>query len=157
VILLYFRSLRLCSFSSSDSVELDAETQLAYPLEVGQPLTTSSYLITREACRGLAEVILPVRVAADNWRHFYELEAIESLRCVIPRPVAVRNDFKSTIEYAGPRSMRMRATAFVARHRLPPFVQLLTLNRRLIERRMSKIRIVPDPSPIALARRAIAR
>lgn len=156
VVLLYFRNFGVCRFSSRDAVELDAGMRLAYPLEARRPLTTAAYLITREACRRLAEVILPVRVAVDSWGYFYEQGAIESVRCVIPRPVAVRKDFKSTIDYVGPRSMRLRATTFVARHRLPPFFQLLTLNRHLVERRMSKTQVVPDPSPIALARRATA-
>jgi glycosyl transferase family 25 len=156
VVLLYFRNFGVCRFSARDAVELDAGARLAYPLDARKPLTTAAYLITPEACRRLAEVVLPVRVAADTWGHFYELGAIESVRCVIPRPVSVRKDFKSTIDYVGPRSMRLRTTTFVARHRLPLFFQLLTLNRHLVERRMSKTLVVPDPSPIALGRRAVA-
>ena len=157
VVLLYFRGFGTCRFSARDVVELEAETQLAYPIDVHQPLTATAYLITREACRRLAQAIVPVRVAADNWGYFYELGALDALRCVIPRPVTVRKDFKSTIDYGGAESMRMRATSFVVRHKLIPFFQLLTLNRYLIERRMSRARIVPDPSPIALARSAAAR
>lgn len=157
IVLLYFRNFGVCRFSASDAVELGGGGRLAYPLDVNQPLTTSAYLVTREACRRLPEAILPVHAAADTWGNFYELGAIESLRCVIPRPVAVRKDFKSTIDYGGERSLRARATGFIARHRLVPFVQLLTLNRHLVERRMSRTRVVPDPSPIALARAAAAR
>lgn len=157
IVLLYFRAFGTCRFSARDAVELGAEARLAYPIEIHQPLTASAYLVTREACRRLAEVIVPVRVAADNWGHFYELGALDALRCVIPRPVTVRKDFKSTIDYGGTESIRVRATSFVVRHRLVPFFQLLTLNRYLIERRMSKARIVPGPSPIALARRAATR
>jgi glycosyl transferase, family 25 len=153
VVLLYFRSFEVCDFSSRDAVKLATGQQLAYPLDVGQPLTASAYLITREACRNLAEAILPVRTAADNWKYFYDLGAIESLRCLIPRPITVRTDFKSTIGYIGEKSVRMHVTDFVTRYRIPPFIQLLALNRHLIESKMSKIRFVPTPSPIAVAHR----
>lgn len=157
IVLLYYRNFGVCDFSASDAIELEAGAKLAYPLDVNQPLTASAYLITREACRKLIEAIVPVRVAADKWKHFYELGAIESLRCVIPRPVAVRKDFKSTIDYTGQESVRMRATGFITRNRIPPLVQLFTLHRYIIERRMSRTRTVADPSPIALARTGAAR
>lgn len=157
VVLLYFRSFGVCRFSSYEAVGLRSGAQLAYPLEVRQPITTAAYLITREACRGLAGVILPVRAGADSWGHFYELGAIESLRCVIPRPFGVRKDFKSTIDRVAPRSQRVRMTTFIATHRVFPLFQLLNLNRRLIERRMSKLAVVPERSPIAVARAAAER
>ncbi len=153
IVLLYFRTRGVCHFSACDAVELEAGAQLVYPLEVGQAISAAAYLITREACCKLAEAIVPIRVAADNWAHFYEMGTIESLRCVIPRPIEMRKDFKSTIDYIGPKTKRMRATDFITQNRLPPLFQLLTLNRHLIERRMSKTRLVSDPSPIALARR----
>jgi glycosyl transferase family 25 len=152
IVLLYFRAFGTCRFSAQDAVELKSGVRLLYPVDVGQPITASAYLVTAEACRGLAEVILPVRAGADNWGHFYGIGAIESLRCVLPRAIGVRNDFKSTIDHTRVRAPRAQVTTFVDRHRVVGAFQLLTMNRKLIERRMSKTAIVPERSAIAIAR-----
>jgi glycosyl transferase, family 25 len=152
IVLLYFRSFEACVFSERDSVALRDGRRLIYPLRAEQPITTAAYLITVEAARRLAEAVPPIRVAADKWEYFYELGAIDSLRCVLPRPVAVRKDFKSTTGTTSPDALRSRLTSFAARHRVFPLVQLLTLNRHLIERRMSRIELVTERSPIAMTR-----
>lgn len=152
VVLLYFRAFGICRLSSQDAVDLGAGTRLMYPLDVRQPITSAAYLITAAAARSLVEVIVPVRAGADSWGYFYEVGALDSLRCVLPRPIGVRKDLDSTIEYGGPGSVRVRATSFVARHRVPVASQLLTLNRGRIERRMSKTAVVAERSPVASAR-----
>jgi glycosyl transferase family 25 len=149
VVLMYFRSFGACALSARDSTPLSGGMQLLYPMKVSQPVTTGAYLITPEACRRLTEVILPIRVGPDSWGEFYELDVIQSLRCVLPRPVTMRKEFKSTITRSSARRSD-RITGFVARHHIFPLFQLLTLNRYLIERRMSRIDIVPERSPIAL-------
>jgi glycosyl transferase family 25 len=152
VVLLYFRAFGTCRISAQDAVELTYGARLLYPIEVGQVTTATAYLVTAEACRGLAEVILPVRAGADNWGHFYALGVIESLRCVLPRAIGVRNDFKSTIDHTRLRAPRAQVTSFIDRHRVVGAFQLLTMHRKLIERRMSKTALVPERSPIAIAR-----
>jgi glycosyl transferase family 25 len=152
VVLLYFRAFGVCRFSSQDAVDLGAGTRLMYPLDVRLPITSAAYLITAAAARSLVEAIVPVRAGADSWGHFCELGALDSLRCVLPRPIGVRKDLDSTIDYSGPGSVRLRATSYITRHRVPVASQLLTLNRGRIERRMSKTAIVAERSPVALAR-----
>ena len=151
VVLLYFRSLGVCGFSARDSVPLSGHMQLVYPMNIRQLGSTVAYLITGEACRRLADVVLPIRFGPDSWDELYGLCAIQSVRCVFPRPVATRMDFKSTI--TKPRTTPVgRTTGFIARHRIFPLFQLLALNRYVIERRMSRIEIMPERSPIAVAR-----
>jgi glycosyl transferase family 25 len=148
VVLLYYRSFSACRLSSARGVEIEPGTRLLYPLDPNQLNTTAAYLINRKACRGLANWILPVRAGADSWGEFYGQGAIESLRVVTPRLVSVRKDFRSTIGYVGQRSARARLFGAVERHRIFPLFQLMTLNRHLIERRMSKVVIVSEASPI---------
>ena len=153
VVLLYFQSFRVCRFSLADSIVLRQDTKLLYPLGPHQLAATAGYLITRGAAQNLADVMLPVRVAPDTWGYFYDIGAVDSVRCVVPRPLSVRTDFRSTLDHAGaPASARGRAAAYVARERLFPLHQLLTLRRRLAHRRTSKVSIVTDRSPVALAR-----
>lgn len=152
VVLLYFRSFGVCRFSAHGAVEIVGGARLVYPLDVSQPITSVAYAITREASRRLAEVIVPIRAGADSWGHFYELGAIDSLRCVIPRPCGVRKDFDSTIGYSRGKSSRLRAASLTARNRSSAIAHLLTINRYLVERRMSRIAIIDDPSPIEVAR-----
>jgi glycosyl transferase family 25 len=153
VVLLYFRSFGDCGLSAHDSVPLHGGKQLLYPIHVGQLVTTAAYLITAEACRRLVEIVLPIHAAPDSWGEFYERGAIQSLRCVLPRPVAIRKDFKSTITRPTTTPLG-RTTDFIARHRIFPLFQVLTLNRNLIERRMSRMKVVPEQSPVARARSA---
>lgn len=157
VVLLYFRSFDACRLSRQDALAMPAGVRVMYPIDVRQPISAVGYLISVEACRRLAEVILPVRAEADSWGHFHELGAIDSIRCVIPRPVSVRNDFKSTNDRAVPHSLRSRATGLVARHRVFPLAQLLTLNRWRIGREMTRITLVQERSPLADAREQAGR
>jgi glycosyl transferase family 25 len=152
VVLLYFRSFDVCRFSAHGAVGIYGGARLVYPLDASQPITSTAYAITREASRRLSEVIVPVRAGADSWGHFYELGAIDALRCVIPRSAGVRKEFKSTIGYGDARPSRFLATNLLTRNRWSPVSQLFTLNRYLVERRMSRIAIVQDRSPIEVAR-----
>jgi glycosyl transferase family 25 len=148
VVLLYYRSFHACRLSSARGVDLEPGTRLLYPVDPNQLNTTAAYLVTREACRGLANSILPVRAGADSWGEFYARGAIESIRVVTPRQASVRKDFRSTIGYVGARSARAQLFEAVERRRIFPLFQLMTINRHLIERRMSKVVIVDEISPI---------
>jgi glycosyl transferase family 25 len=148
-VLLYYRSFEPCAFSDQDAVDLQGGGRLLYPLDVSQPITTAAYLITREACEPLVDLVVPVRAAADSWGYFHEHGAVDRLRCVVPRPAGVRTEFKSTIDYVSATSPRVRLTTAVARHRIFPLYQLLAMNRRRVEKRMTGVRIVPERSPLA--------
>jgi glycosyl transferase, family 25 len=150
-VLLYYRSFEPCTFSDQDAVELPGWGRLLYPLDVRQPITTAAYLITREACEPLVDLVVPVRAAADSWGFFHDHGAVERLRCVVPRPAGVRTEFKSTIDYVSATSPRVRLTTAISRHRIFPFHQLLTLNRRRVEKRMTGVRVVSERSPMAAA------
>jgi hypothetical protein len=65
--------------------------------------------------------------------------------------VSVRKDFKSTTGTTRPQALRPRLTTWIARNNLFPLVQLLALNRYLIERRMSRIQWAAQPSQIAFS------
>ena len=148
VALLYYRSFEPCLFSALDAVELRDGRRLAYPMEIAQPITTAAYAITSSACKALIEANVPIRVACDSWGFFHELGALDRLRCVVPRPVGVRTDFKSTLGYTGEGWIH-RITSSIERLRLFPFTQLLGLRRRKLESRMSRFEIVAQRSPIA--------
>jgi glycosyl transferase family 25 len=148
-ILLYYRSFEPCVFSDQDVVVIPAWGKLRYPVDVHQPITTAAYLITREACEQLVDLVVPVRAGADSWGFFHDHGAVHRLRCVVPRPAGVRTEFKSTIDYVSATSPRVRLTTAVSRHRIFPLYQLLALKRRRLEQRMTEVRIVSEPSPMA--------
>jgi glycosyl transferase family 25 len=152
VVLLFFLSFAPCVFSSRDAIELNADRRLLYPMDVRQPISSAAYLITQEACRRMAELVVPVRAGADSWGFYHEEGGIDRLRCVVPPPAAVNNELKSTIDYSAQRSLRVRLTTAVARRRLFPFHQLFTLNRRVLRWRMTRYRETADRSPQALIR-----
>jgi len=149
VVLLHFRSFVVCRFSARDAVEVGGGARLMYPIAAHQPISASGYLVTSAASQSLAEAILPVRVAPDSWGHFYELGALDSVRCVLPRPIGVRNDIESTIGYVRGGALRRRVSNTIAR--APGLKGMLTLNRLRTEKRMSRTAIVPEQSPIARA------
>jgi glycosyl transferase family 25 len=153
IVLLYFRSFDVCRFSAQDAVELEGGARLLYPMDANQPNASGAYLITRQASQRLAEVMLPLQGQIDNWGYFYDRGEIDSLRCVLPRPVGVVNKLTSTksrMSYAGVESPRERARVFI--RRLPVASPLLTINRVRIERQMTRTAVVAERSPIALAR-----
>lgn len=152
VVLLYFRSHSLCRFSAQDAVDLPDGTRILYPLAIDQLTSAVAYLITHEACARLAEAIAPLRVAADSWGDFYQAGAIESVRCVVPRPVGHSRHFNSTVGYREPGSLRSRVIGFAGHRKLSPFFPLVSINRHLVERRMSKITVTPERSPVACRR-----
>jgi glycosyl transferase, family 25 len=149
VIMLYFRAFGTCEFSTVDAIELRTGGLLVYPLDVHPLVTTAAYVISAGACRGMAEHVVPVRAGPDSWSFHYESGAIERLRCILPRPVSVRHDFKSAIDYMPPDSRAQRFTRLVESHRLFPLYQMLSWKRSLTERKMSRVALVDRPSPLA--------
>lgn len=156
VVLLYFRSFPdkgICEFSLRDATVCgEGSHRIVYPMDLRPLGTASGYLITREAASRLAQVILPVRVAADGWAEFYQFGALTAVRCVLPRVLSVRHDFRTTLEHAAPSSLRARTAELVARDRLFPFYQVLQLKRSFVRRRTSRVAHTAERSPIAIAR-----
>lgn len=89
VILFYYRALKSCYLSQQDSTLLkDKKTQLVYPIEVNNPpVTAGAYLISKKVAEKLIHANTPVSVAADTWKYFFEVGAINKLRIVYPRLV----------------------------------------------------------------------
>jgi glycosyl transferase family 25 len=152
VVLLYFRSFAPCRFSSVDAVDLERGAKLMFPMDISQPNCASAYLLTREAAQRLAEAVVPVRAGADSWGFFHAEGAVDVVRCVVPSAAGVRTDFKSTIGYLPPNSLRMRITRKASEGRIFPIQQLLTWRRRALERKMTRYEVVPDSSPLAATR-----
>jgi glycosyl transferase family 25 len=150
IVLAYYRTLRPCRFSNLDSVELAGESALMYPVDA-HPLTAgTAYLITTEGARRMTECVVPVRAAPDSWGFFLEEGGIDRLRCILPRPARVRNEFKSTVGYLGAASSPLqRAMTTVADHRVFPLYQLASWRRRITERRMSRFTVTSERSPQA--------
>jgi hypothetical protein len=154
-VLLYYRSHVPARFSEPDAVPLKASRSLRYPVDV-EPITCAgAYVITREACLNMLETAMPIRLGPDSWNAFYEEGALHRLRCIVPRPVGVRTDFKSTIDYLGnDASLVQRVMTGISERRPFPFYNLVAWRRSLVERRMSRFEVVAERSPMADANAA---
>lgn len=155
VILLYWRNHdEPAVFSEADAVILSNGAALRYPSMLSQLGCASAYLVTAQACRRLIDAVMPIRSCTDTWSAFYEWGAFASLRCVVPRVVGTRTDFKSTVNYHGEGSRRARLSSFVAHRQVFPIHQLFGLVRADRERRRSRFKLTSEPSPLAEASRA---
>jgi glycosyl transferase family 25 len=153
VVLLYWRSVEgPAVFSTSDALRLPSGAALRYPCTLEQLGCASAYLVTADACRRLIEAVTPIRSCTDTWATFHEWGAFDSLRCVVPRPVGSRTDFKSTVNYHGGDSLRSRMSSFVAHRRLFPFHTIFGVVRAARERRMSRYVLTSQRSPLAQQR-----
>jgi glycosyl transferase, family 25 len=149
VVLLYHRSHGPMVVSSADAVDLMNGSRLLYPMDVRQPTSAAAYLITRAACERMVDAMVPVHAACDKWESFYEHGCFDSIRCVVPWLVTMRNDFKSTIDYVDPTSRRARLSAAITSRKIFPLHQALTWRRTKIERSLSRVEIVSQTSPLA--------
>lgn len=143
--LLYYRGVRPMRLTDHDAVDLVHGHRLLYPLDEGVT-AGNGYVITRRACEGMLERAVPVRAGPDNWDFFRKIGALETVRCVYPRPFGARADFKSAVDYLGAdESLVQRVMTNVANRRIFPLHQLATLRRRRAERRFSQFAVVSDP------------
>jgi hypothetical protein len=150
IVLLYYRSRGPLAFSAADAVAVGADARLMYPMALDTLNAAGAYLLTRECAARLREFVIPVRAGPDNWGLFYDGDAVDRVRCLVPRMIASRTDFKSTIEYAGDvGSARQRLLKAISDRELFPLHQILTRMRATRERRMSRFLIVADRSPYA--------
>jgi len=114
-------------------------------MDVSQPISTGGYVITKDAAKTLAEIILPVRVGPDSWGDFYAQKGFQSFRCVYPVPLKF-SGAKSDIHS---QSWRGAITKFIDDNRIPI---LYGINRRIRSRnvhKLSKIEFVEEQSPVA--------
>lgn len=139
-----------CRLSTRDSIPLSSRATLAFPVDIKQVLCAAAYLITREACERMADTGIPLRAYTDQWAHFQNNGALDSVRCVAPAPVTGEASFRSTIERYSPGSMQGRVRAYVAHNRIPVLHQALTARRQRRGRRQGQYEFV-DLAPHWLA------
>lgn len=132
----------VCQLSTWGMEQLGASHRLVFPFDIAQVVGGGAYVITREACERLAEVVQPVRAHADSWAHFHALDAIDSVRAVVPPVVLSDPKFRSTIERYEPETLQGRVRAHVARRRTPVLYQALAARRRRVLRRRSRTELV---------------
>lgn len=147
VILLYYTSFYKCLFSIRNAVKVDS-AQLLYPMDVTHPITAAAYVVGKQAARQLANSILPVKVSADCWSHFYDQKCFKSFRVLYPSPIRVKN-FKSTIDYLEKNSWLGKLSNTIQEKKIPIFFQIMRLIRKIRVLLMSsRFYLVDETSPI---------
>lgn len=149
VLLQYFSYLSLlrgdaCRLSRRGSLELPSSRVLAFPAEVADLGASGAYLITREACELTAKAVLPVRVPADDWAFFFHERALHGVRCVIPMPVRINPEFRTTIDHYSPGSVQTYLRK--AATRVPLLSHALTRRRQRIMNLTTKVELIDRPS-----------
>ena len=146
VALLYWNTWPGCQLSLRETIDLEGGVRLMRPVDARLVKSAAAYVITREACEGMIKARLPIRAGTDNWLDFVTADGFDRLWVVVPRPVAVRSDFKSTVEYLRPGSLSARVSGSVARRRIFPLYHAFAWRRRRLERRASEFTLVDRPA-----------
>jgi len=145
VILLYFFSFKPCRLSEQDVVAISNDYKIYFPIDINQPITTAGYILTKEAAKKLAKIVLPIRVGPDSWGYFYENKGFESFRCIYPVPLQ-QTGAKSDIHS---QSLRGKISKFIDDYKIPGIYHLIrSIRLKNIESR-SKVELVDLPSPIS--------
>ena len=132
--------------SHEGAIRLSGGRQLALPIDITQPRSTGAYLITRQACERMIELLLPIRANADAWPFFYREGALDRLRCVAPLPVLKNAELTSTIgSYSLGNGLRSRLAEPLLRYRIPVLHQILSRRRRRIYREWGRMEFVSTP------------
>jgi glycosyl transferase, family 25 len=144
VVLLNYDSQEICSMSLEGTVCLPSSRLLVLPIDVGQPKSAAAYLITREACKRMSESVLPVRVQADEWGYFYELGALDRVRCVVPLAIVKSPRFPTTIHHSQ-TSLKAHLLRTVTRYNVPLLRQAITYRRQYVRREWTRTELVNGP------------
>jgi glycosyl transferase, family 25 len=146
VALLSFDSPEPCRVSREGSVSLPSQRLLALPIDLTQPRSTGTYVITREACERMAKSLLPIKVQADMWWSFYREGLLDRVRCVVPMPVEKNPEFTSMIgSYSLGDGVRARLIGSIMRAEIPVLHQVLARRRQRIYRQWSRTELVDEP------------
>ena len=147
VLLNYSTPYPPCKLSREGSIHLPSSRLLAFSIDVDQWLVSSSaYIITREACERMIKCVLPVRVPIDDWRFFYREGALDRMRCVAPVPVHNNAKLVSTIgSYTLGNGLRARMLWPLVNRKIPVLHQALSYRRQRIQRRWSRSEVVDMP------------
>lgn len=132
--------------SSEGVVHLPAGRLLALPIDISQPRSSAAYVVTREACERLVKTVLPVRVLADAWWHFYREGALDRVRCVAPLSIRKSPKYTSTIGfYSLGDGLRARLVEPLVRGKIPVLSQALSYRRERIYRQFIRTELVAAP------------
>jgi hypothetical protein len=127
---------------------LPSSRLLAQVVDESQTGSAGGYLITREACARMVKTILPVRAVGGDWAFFYQQDAINHLRCVVPRPVIQSPAFRTiTSSYHRPGSLYANVREAIAGSKVPIAHQALALRRQERTQRyaIGRTELVEDP------------
>ena len=147
IVQLFFASFKPCPLSRVGMVNL-TNGSLVYPVKAIQPISAAAYCISRKAAESMIKHILPIRVAADAWNHYYKLGAFDSFRCFLPMRLEVKH-FKSVIDYIDPSSPKGRFSEWIDNAKLPGINQLLKwLRKQTIKEKTSQFFLSDEASPL---------
>ena len=146
IALLNFDSPEPVRMSSEGVIRLPPARLLALPIDISQPRSSAAYVITREACERMVKSVMPIRVLADAWWHFYREGALDRVRCVVPLSVRKSPKFTSTIGfYSLGDGLSSRFVEPLARRKIPVFSQVLSYRRKRIYRQFIRSELVAAP------------
>lgn len=147
VTLLYYTSFTPTFFSTIGQKKLSIGG-LYYPMEIHKPTTAAAYIIGKDAASKLISKILPIRVAADCWGHFYEWECFESFMVHYPSAVKTMN-FKSSIDYHDKRPFLAKFLSAIDKYKIPIAYQLIKYRRkRNLNKMLNHFSLTDEVSPI---------
>jgi glycosyl transferase family 25 len=146
IALLNFDSPEPIRMSNEGAIRLPHARLLALPIDISQPRSAAAYIITREACERLVRTVMPLRVLADAWWHFYREGALDRVRCVAPLSVRKSPKFVSTIGfYSLSGGLSARLIEPLVRRRVPVLSQTLSYRRERIHRQFIRSEVVAAP------------
>jgi glycosyl transferase family 25 len=147
VLLNYSTPYPPCRLSREGSIHLPSSRLLALSIDADQWIVSSSaYIITREACERMIKSMPPIRVPIDDWRFFYREGVLDRMRCVAPVPVLNNAKLVSTIgSYTLGNGLRARILWPLVNHKIPLLHQALSYRRQRIQRRWCRSEIVEMP------------
>ncbi len=147
VLLNYSTPYPPCKFSREGSIHLPSSRLLALSIDAEQWIVSSSaYIITREACERMIKCMPPVQVPIDDWRFFYREGVLDRMRCVAPVPVLNNYKLVSTIgSYTLGNGLKARILWPLVNRKIPLLHQALSHRRKRIQRRWCRSEIVDTP------------
>ncbi|HUC24744.1 MAG TPA: glycosyltransferase family 25 protein [Streptosporangiaceae bacterium] len=145
VALLHCLSPNLCKMNRRGLVQLPSSRQLVLPVNVNEPGSAAAYIITRDACKRMAECIVPFRAHADDWGHFFNQGALDRVRCVLPFPVVSEPSFGSTIGYSKPSGAKLRVRDVAMKYEIGFIKRIIAYRRTRIFRKLTRFELVDEP------------
>jgi glycosyl transferase family 25 len=135
----------LCKMSKHGLIQLSSGRQLVLPINVHEVGCSAAYVITRDACKRMVECIVPFQARPDDWGHFFDLQALDRVRCVMPPTVHQDPRFASTIVYHDQGGTKARIIDFMERYHISFLNPLIEYRRSRFLRKFSRFKVVDEP------------